>query len=101
MPKFNTETEAEKLARRRKAIHEVLLRHRGEIARIANSLGINKVNITQYLHGVGRSKRVADAVERRAAELLIEEHRQKIRAEGRPRDISAREIIDSLRKRDK
>jgi len=101
MPNFTTESEVTIQERRRKVIRAVLLRHRGEIARIAKALGISKVNISQYLNGVGRSKRVADACERRAITLLIAEEQAKIDAEHRPHDISVREVLDSLRTKGK
>jgi hypothetical protein len=101
MLNFTTESEATIQERRRKVIKAVLLRHRGEIAKIAKALGINKANISQYLNGVGRSKRVADACERRAIALLIAEEQAKIDAEHRPHDVSVREIIDELRNKGK
>lgn len=95
------ETQAE--ARRRNRIREVILRHRGEVARIAsgiigrNGKPIHPINVSQYLNGIGRSKRVAEACERRAIQLVMAEEAAKIAAEHRPHDISVREVLDELR----
>lgn len=96
MPNY-TESERAAEERQRGQIREVMLRHRGSMTEVARSLGIDPINISQYLKGIGRSARVADACKRKAIALLMKEEKVKIDAENRPHDVSVREIIDELR----
>lgn len=58
---------------RRVQIREVLHRHAGSIQSLAAELGITRNAISMWLSGRTKSKRVAEAAERRALALLDEE----------------------------
>ena len=51
-------------------IKAVFKRHHGTASTLARELGVAPQNVYDFLKGVGRSRRVADAVRARAAELL-------------------------------
>jgi DNA-binding transcriptional regulator YiaG len=68
------ETTAIKL--RRTQIREILRRHEGSIGAVAKDLGITIQTVSKWLAGGTKSKRVAEAAERRALALL-EEEREK------------------------
>lgn len=61
---------------RRTEIREVLSRHPGCKGRIAAALGIAPQNISKWLKGQTTSKRIADAAQRMAQELLDQEQGQ-------------------------
>lgn len=50
-------------------IRKVLLRHRGEISRLADQLGVTKTTVSQVLKGRAVSERILQAAAERAAEL--------------------------------
>jgi DNA transposition AAA+ family ATPase len=77
----------------REEIGAVLRRHRGSMTQIAKDLGIDAVNISQYLMGLSRSKRVAAASEAKAAELLAVEAQ-----EAAVEPMSARAAVLAVRK---
>jgi predicted transcriptional regulator len=61
---------------RRVQIREILRRHEGSIGAVAKELEISIQMVSQWLAGRSKSKRVAEAAERRALALL-EEEREK------------------------
>lgn len=50
-------------------IRRTLLRHRGELARLAEQLGVTRTTVSQVLRGRAVSERILQAAAARAAEL--------------------------------
>lgn len=69
---------------RRVQIREVLLRHTGSIARIAESLGVTSVTVSMVMRGKMTSKRVYAAAEAKALELLQLEKKQQSEKQEQP-----------------
>ena len=57
----------------REEIQQVFRRTPGAAAALARDLGISRQNITDWMNGFGRSKRVDSAIRQRASELLVQE----------------------------
>lgn len=64
----------------RKRIYVILSRERGTMAQIARRLGINRVNIHNYLRGRIESKTIAQAVEAEAQRLLVAKRKRNAAA---------------------
>jgi DNA-binding transcriptional regulator YiaG len=71
-------TSATKL--RRVQIREILQRHEGSIGAVARDLNITIQAVSMWLGGRSKSKRVAEAAERKALALLDQENGEKKRA---------------------
>lgn len=54
----------------RKQVRETLQANKGEIARLAESLGVSHVTVSLVLKGKNTSKRVYEACQERAIQLL-------------------------------
>jgi len=50
-------------------IRRVLLRHRGELARLADELGVTRTTVSAVLLGKAKSTRIVEAALRRAKQL--------------------------------
>lgn len=58
-------------------IRRVLLRHRGELSRLAEQLGVTRTTVSQVLRGRSVSARILQAAAARAAELSFGSSRQE------------------------
>ncbi len=54
---------------KRKEVRSVFRRHRGELAKVAESLGANRVTVSRVLSGHTTSQRIMSALVARANEL--------------------------------